>query len=70
MDEFSRLMMRALFELNTPMTLGFALLEKTLAGLIFISVGYGLSRMLRIPESSKIGGYINGNFSECLSLKI
>ncbi len=49
---------RVLFELNVPMTLSFALLEMTLAGLVFIIVGYGLSRLLRIHESSEIWRYI------------
>lgn len=49
---------RLLFESNTPMTLGFFLLEMTLVGLIFILVGYGLSRLLGIHETSEIGRYI------------
>lgn len=49
---------RALFELNSSMTSGFALLEITLACLISIIVGYGLSRMLGIHESSEIWHYI------------
>lgn len=49
---------RALFELNMPMTFGFALLEMTLVGLIFNIVGYALSRMLGIHESSEVGRYI------------
>lgn len=60
---------RLLFESNTPMTLGFVLLEMTLAGLIFITVGYGLSRMLGIHESSEIGRYIKWQFQQIPFIK-
>lgn len=57
---------RTLFELNAPMTSGFALLETTLAGLIFILVGYGLSRLLGIHEASEMVRYINWQFQQML----
>lgn len=60
---------RTLFELNTTMTLGFALLEMTLAGLIFIIVGYVLSRMLGIHESSEIGRYIKWQLQQIPFIK-
>lgn len=50
--------MRALFDLNIPMMPGFNLLEMLLAGLVYIVVGYGLSRILGIHESFEIWCYI------------
>ena len=60
---------RALFDLNMPMTPGFALLEMTLAGLIFILVGYVLSRLLAIHESSEIGRYIKWQLQQIPFIK-
>ncbi|MHB1688298.1 MAG: murein biosynthesis integral membrane protein MurJ [Ignavibacteriaceae bacterium] len=60
---------RALFELNAPMMLGFALLEMTLAGLIFIIVGYVLSRLLGIHESSEIWRYIKWQLQQMPFIK-
>lgn len=50
---------RVLFELNLPNNSILALLELTLVGLIFILVGFGLSRLLGIYESAEIGRYIS-----------
>ncbi len=66
---FPIMAMRDLFELNMPMTSGFALLEMTLAGLIFIFVGYVLSRMLGIRESSEIGRYIKWQLQQMPFIK-
>ena len=60
---------RTLFELNAQMTSGFALLEMTLAGLIFIIVGYGLSRLLGIHESSEIGRYLKWQLQQIPFIK-
>lgn len=61
---------RALFEFNMPMLPGFALLEMTLAGLIFIVVGYSLSRMLGIQEPAEIGSYIKWQLQKICFFKI
>jgi len=60
---------RALFELNMPMMLSLALLEMALAVLTFIIVGYGLSRILGIHESSEIGRYIKWQLRQIACIK-
>ena len=57
---------RDLFELNKLITPGFALVEIALEGIIFIIVGYGLSRMLGIHEASEMVRYINWQFQQML----
>jgi hypothetical protein len=51
------------------MTSGFALLEMTLTGLIFIVVGFGLSRVLGIHESSEIGYYLKWQLQQIPFIK-
>lgn len=61
--------MRHLFELNMPVTFGFALLEMILVGLMLVGVGYKLSQMLQIRESSEIGHYIKWQIQQIPYIK-
>ena len=58
-----------LFELNTKMTFAFALLEVTLAGLVFIMVGYALSRLVVVHELNEIWCYIKWQFQQIPFIK-
>lgn len=49
---------RSAFELNALASRGMMLLEITLVGIVFIFSGYGLSRLLRVHESSELWRYL------------